>query len=86
VTYRGKGEYDRIRKLIVRLEDDPDYDKTDIAHAWRVATEDRSERISIGVIYEEQRPDFQARIEAMRERAKATGTYTIEDMMNHFLP
>ena len=86
VTYRGKGEYNRIRQLMVRLEDDSTYDKTNITHAWRIATEERTERISIGVIYEEQRPDFQTRIEVMRLKAKAKGTYTIENMLNQFLP
>lgn len=43
-------------------------------------------RISVGVIYEEQRPDLQSRIEAMRQKAKTRGTYTIESIMHTFLP
>lgn len=86
ITYRGKSQYDWIRERMVYLKDNPDYDPTRIEHAWRVAHENKNERISLGVIYQEKRPDFQTRIEAMRQKAKARGTSTLEDIMSHFLP
>ncbi len=86
VTYRGKSQYDWIRERRVSLEEDEDYDCTKIEHAWKVANEDTNEKISMGVIYEEQRLDFQTRIEAVRQKAKPTDNYTIESIMNTFLP
>ena len=85
ITYRGKSQYDLVRERMVYLEDDPNYDRSKLEHAWNIANEDKSEKISIGVIYEEQRPDLQTRIDAMRERAKAKGTYAVEDIMHQFL-
>lgn len=84
VTYQGKQEYDRIREKMVKLDDDPSYDKTDITHAWRIAQE--KDKISIGVIYQQERSTFEDRMIGVRQKAKAKGTYTVEEMMNTFLP
>lgn len=86
VTYRGKEQYELIREQMVKLEDDPQYDPGNIEHAWKVAGE--KDRISVGIIYHDMRPDFQTRINALQTKAKnkVDGGYGIEEMMKQFLP
>ena len=82
VTYRGKEEHGRIRDAAVYL--DESYDYTDKFKAFGVSEE--VGRISLGLIYKTDRPTYTDRLSQLREKAKQTGTYRVEEIVEHFLP
>jgi len=56
VTHNKLNTYDWFRKRLVRLKDDPAYDPRDRRQAWAVLNQ--PEKLAVGLIYEEDKPDF----------------------------
>ena len=71
VTFVGKDQFVIIKNLLHYLDQDPTYDRTSRTSAFTVA--DEKDRISVGVIYEKERPDYQANLDLLRHETAEQG-------------
>jgi len=83
VTYRGKDQYDVIRKRSKYIDQLPDYDSADMRKAWHHAI--TPEYISLGVLYQKSRDTYDERQIKIRETAKGNRDWTLNDVMQGFM-
>ena len=84
VTFVGKEQFVIIKNKLHYLQDDPEYDPSDRAAAFRVV--DETDRISVGVIYHKHKPDYHDNLEILRQAAAVKGDRKIEDLVEIFRP
>lgn len=65
VTYNKINTYDWYKQRVYKLDDDEGHDPRDYDAAWAKARE-WDERIPIGVIYQEDRPTYEAQVEELK--------------------
>lgn len=82
VTWRGKQEGINVKERALYLNGE--HDPTDKARAVEVSLEE--ERIPLGIIYREFRPTYLDRLTKQREKAKAGGVPSFDELMNLFIP
>ncbi len=69
VTFVGRNQFDIIRSLAVELGED--HDPTSVEQAWRISEE--KGRISLGIIYQTEKPTFEQRYEHAKQLAHQKG-------------
>lgn len=83
ITFRGKGEFDRIRNGSYYV--DKDHDVSDRQAAFSLAEE--TDQIPLGLIYKDtSRPTFQEKVAGIQKRALAKGSPSVEEMVELFEP
>ncbi|MFH1069268.1 MAG: 2-oxoacid:ferredoxin oxidoreductase subunit beta [Candidatus Glassbacteria bacterium] len=85
VTFVGKEQFVIIKNQLHYLDQEPGYDPTSRASAFTVA--DETDRISVGVIYEKQRQDYQTNLDILRqETAKHGYPKDLKQLIEKFRP
>lgn len=84
VTYRGREQFDLVRERIRPLPDG--YDPTNREHARNVAFEDAAQSITLGTIYQSDRPTLGDGIAQARRKALAHGPFSYDDLLHRFIP
>jgi hypothetical protein len=84
VTFVGKEQFSLIKQKLHYLEKDPDYGTSDRGTAFRVAEE--NDRISVGVIYRQERPAYGEKLAALREKSTSRSQKSLESLMDVFRP
>jgi len=84
VTYRGREQFDIVREHLRALP--AGYDATDREHARNVAFEDAERDITLGLIYQADRPTLGDGLDQARRKARARGPFSYEDLMHNFIP
>lgn len=82
VTYRGKDQYDDIRKRSKYV--DPSHDASSSKAAWNLITDGNA--YPIGIIYKNPRQPYDEKVENLRELAKNGRTHTVDDALKAFIP
>jgi 2-oxoglutarate ferredoxin oxidoreductase subunit beta len=84
VTYRGREQFDVVRERIRALPDG--FDPTDRNQSRAVAFEDLEQVISLGLIFQDERPTFGDGHERARRKAQARGPFSYDDLLHSFIP
>jgi len=66
VTFVGRDQFSIIRSHAVELG--PDYDPTKLENAWALSNE--TDKISLGILYREERPTYEERLKRLHSIAK----------------
>jgi 2-oxoglutarate ferredoxin oxidoreductase subunit beta len=67
VTYNKINTYDWYRQRSYKVEEEPDYDRTNRDHVWAKAQE-WGDRIPIGILYEDtERPTYEEQVSALKK-------------------
>ncbi|HEX9744683.1 MAG TPA: 2-oxoacid:ferredoxin oxidoreductase subunit beta [bacterium] len=83
VTFRGNGEYAAVKQMVGQLPED--YDNSNREAAWKII--ESKDPYYTGVIYRNDNlPSFHDRINGMREKAKAKGTKSVDELFAIFRP
>lgn len=85
-TFRGMGEFKRIRGIIDRVEPDDD-ELGNKAAAF--AREEESGKLNLGILYRRSRPTYDMEMETITERAldlRGGKKPSMQDFMEEFLP
>jgi len=84
VTYRGREQFDVVREHLRALPEG--YDPTNREHARNVAFEDAERVITLGTIYQADRPTLGDGLDQARRKALARGPFSYEDLLHSFIP
>jgi 2-oxoglutarate/2-oxoacid ferredoxin oxidoreductase subunit beta len=84
VTYRGREQFDVVREHLRALPEG--HDPSDRNHARNVAFEDSERVITLGIIYQTDRPTLEDGHERARRKAMARGPFTYDDLLQDFIP
>lgn len=80
VTYRGRVQFDLIREHARPVP--ADHDTADLQKAWALAT--HPEHLYMGVLFKQERPTFEDRMEDLRGKAREAGAGTWEAYLKRF--
>lgn len=87
VTFRGNEQFKTIREKARWLnEDGDDHDPSDWSAAWEIASQSDVEDMSFGVIWRQERPTYEERLEFLRGKASGRGAATLEGVLEQFRP
>lgn len=84
VTFVGKDQFLIIKNLLHYLDDDPDYDPSHRSSAFQVA--DEKNRISVGVIYQKNKPTYMDKLKLLRQNAASKKKERLQDLVEIFRP
>lgn len=85
VTFRGNDQYKTIRDN-ARWLDEESHDPTDRDAAREIASQTDIFDMSFGVIWREERPTYEDRLEFLREKAAKAGAAGIDAVLEQFRP
>lgn len=83
VTYRGKEQYDVIRKRSKYINELTGYDPTDMQKAWYHAI--TPDYLAMGILYQKPRDTYAERQAKLREVAKGGKKWTLDNVMQGFI-
>jgi len=84
VTYRGREQFDFVRERIRPVPEGFDPRNRDQSRA--IAFEDTEQVITLGVLFQDERPTLEDGHESARRKAQARGPFTYDDLLHSFIP
>ncbi len=80
VTFVGKEQFLTIKNQLHYLDQDPDYDSSDLCNAFRVVNE--KGRISVGVIHRSDRPPYHDKMAQLHKAVEKDPHKTLASLMD----